>query len=57
MGQNYTCCTCGKLVTLDYNIEWEYVMDLDCYECDREKKFINNFIWFTPFEMEEYYGL
>ena len=54
MSQNYTCCTCGKLVCLNYDIEWEDVKDTDCFDCYKEKEFFNDWIWFTPFEMEEY---
>lgn len=33
MGQDFICNTCKKLVCLDYDIPWEDVRDLDCYDC------------------------
>tara|TARA_R100000908_G_scaffold49481_1_gene24828 strand:+ start:2481 stop:2645 length:165 start_codon:yes stop_codon:yes gene_type:complete len=53
MGQTFCCNTCSKLVCLDYDIAYVEVSELDCYDCDRQKKFILDFSWFMPFELED----
>jgi hypothetical protein len=53
MGQDFNCNTCKTLVVLNYDIAWEDVRDMYCYDCAKEHKMIADFIWFTPFEIEE----